>query len=109
MCKSCDNCYWRFGSKNLYYQGRENLYCHFKLEVPEDKVCSCHDYICEECELSYAEYLVGGKKLCSECMLEEEEIESCEVTQYFKDGEYLGDSGDFKGVVSQLDNVEELD
>ena len=42
-------------------------------------------------------------------MLEEEGIESCEVIQYFKDGEYLGDSGNFKEVVYQLDNVEELD
>ena len=42
-------------------------------------------------------------------MLEEEGIESCEVTQYFKDGEYLGDSDDFEKVVYQLDNVEELD
>lgn len=101
MCKSCDNCLWRLG--------RKGIYCHFNLEVPEDNVCSFHDYTCEECGLSCAEYLVGGKKLCSDCMLEEEGIESCEVTLYFKDGEYLGDSDDFEKVVYQLDNVKELD
>ena len=101
MCKSCDNCCWRLGI--------EDPYCHSKVDAPEDNVCSFHNYPCDECELSCAEYLVGGKKLCSDCMLEEEGIERCEVTQYFKDGEYLGDSGYFKGVVYQLDNVEELD
>ena len=39
MCKSCDNCYWRLGGKDPY--------CYFKVEVPEDKVCSCHDYTCD--------------------------------------------------------------
>lgn len=101
MCKSCDNCFWRLG--------RKNLHCHFNSEVPEDNVCSCHDYTCEECKLSCAEYMVHGKKLCRHCMVIEAELEDHEVTMYFRDGEYLGDSDNFEEVVCQLYDVKELD
>lgn len=98
--KSCENCYW--------YKG--NCVCVVDLvkgllgddDLNTEGYCKVHEFACDCCENDAAAYEVEGEYLCIDCALKRFEVESCEVTEYFRDGEYLGNSDEFRDVEYQL-------
>lgn len=86
MKKSCKNCYW-------VEKGKKPQYCvHTGVDYP-DEPCDFHSYECIGCG-DWAMYSIGEKPLCFNCLLDELNIQSHNVTYYYsEDGEYLGYDG----------------
>lgn len=99
--KSCENCYW-------YHNGTS--VCDIDLikhllgddDLNSKGYCKVHKFTCDCCESDVAAYEVEGEYLCIDCTLKRLDVESCEVTEYFRDGEYLGNSDEFRDVEYQL-------
>lgn len=99
--KNCENCYW-------YHTGTS--VCDIDLikhllgddDLKSKGYCKVHKFTCDCCESDVATYEVDGKYLCTDCALDKFDVESCEVTEYFRDGDYLGSSEDFNEVEYQL-------
>ena len=96
--KSCDNCYW---NANCYWK-MHGEWCLYSSEKPSENTCTKHQYTCEECDSSEVEYSYRGKKYCFDCLLDELEIESYEVTHYTLDGEYIASEENVGDVLLDL-------
>lgn len=97
MDKNCNNCYWkRLNSES---------FCEFK----KNNNCKRHEFVCDKCMSNTAEYKYKNKYYCSDCILNEFEVEECTTTQYYMNGECIGDDSDFDLVIENLDGVEEIE
>lgn len=92
--KSCENCYWKFYD--------DSKWCSYNDEKPKQKCCSNHSFECECGDI--AKYKYKDKRYCSECILGEFEIEECKTTEYYLDGEYLGNSDDIDEDIENIDD-----
>lgn len=93
MCKSCDNCYWK---SRLH----ENT-CIF-LESELLGYCEKYTHICKCGDIGLYAYEEGV--YCRDCLIKTLGLkERYTEIQYFKDGEYLGNSDDFDDFIEDLD------
>ncbi|EDT26111.1 hypothetical protein ACV3P9_14875 [Clostridium perfringens] len=97
MKKSCENC---------YFMPKDGI-CFFEKDLKEN-ICENYTEICE-CG-SQAEYKYKGKYYCTDCLLKKFEIEEYTTTEYYMNGDYLGNDDDMSEVIRNLnEDIEELD
>lgn len=89
--KTCDNCYWR-----LRYG--KHTFCLYH-EDKQDTICKEHSYRCDMCGHEIARFEQNGFRHCVDCLLQENGVESFEVTHYTWDGDYLGNENDIDEVI----------
>ena len=61
---------------------------------------------CKICESNYADNYykdtITDEIICEDCLLEIDGITTNTITQYFLDGEYLGDTDDYDALVDNI-------
>ncbi|SNR95902.1 hypothetical protein SAMN05446037_100295 [Anaerovirgula multivorans] len=101
MGKNCDNCFWA----DSY-----GAFCVYELNRPSNNFCKMHS---SKCECGHkAEYTYNGKLICSDCLLEKFSVErkSFTMTNYYYNGDYLGNDEVLDEVICNLDeDIEKLD
>lgn len=95
MLKTCDNCYWK---------GYKNKWCFYQEKMPKEYICNEHNFICQRCDSTDADYNFKGEYVCSECLLKEFEVEESTTTHYYLQGEYIGSDDDMDEVILNLDD-----
>lgn len=94
--EKCKDCYWKERGKV-----NEEDWCGF--EGTEPNTCKYFEYQCDECQEDEAKYEYKGKKYCFDCLMEELEVESYTTTNYYLNGEALGNEDDIDDVIDHLD------
>lgn len=99
MDKSCNSCCW---------ENYKDKFCFYEVSKPEISFCNEHNPNCIDCGFK-AEYSFNEKHYCTDCLLNEFEVEQSTVTHYYHGGEYIGSDDDMNEVINNLDeNVEEI-
>lgn len=102
MKKNCKNCYWLIEEKDLDR-------CIYNNQLLDKGACENHKYKCMYCE-NQAEYKIKDAYMCFDCLADEFELETYQVTHYEFNGENIGSDEDISEVINNIHkDIEELE